>query len=310
VIAFVRTPKPVEKEQEKLLLELKDLSIGHERRRDIGDRLSKIGDTRRGVGLDKDGLPDIEWLPVTPGGQLTIEKQTFTVQPFYIARYPVTYVQYEAFVKAKDGFDNPEWWRDMPKEYQLQKLKEQYQKSWNHPRDNVSWYQSVAFTRWLNSRLRGWQFPDLVNANGAKLIVGQDAQVRLPTELEWQWAAQGGSQQRKYPWGEWKDGYANTDKANLNRTVAVGMYPQGTAVCGAEDMSGNVLEWCLNEYSNPKDVAIDNGTNVLVLRGGAFLSNAYYAASAVRYDNFANSDDFRFGCRVVFCPPYPSVSDL
>jgi formylglycine-generating enzyme required for sulfatase activity len=147
-------------------------------------------------------------------------------------------------VNDKDGFNNPEWWRDMPQKYQMYELREPSQKSLNHIYDSLSWYQSVAFTRWLNNRLGGRSFPDL--GNGVKLVVGQNAQVRLPLEWEWQWSAKGGSQQRKYPWGEWKEGNANTREAGLGRTVAVGMYPQGAALCGAEDLSGNEWEWCLN----------------------------------------------------------------
>jgi len=225
------TAKP-ETEQEKLLREIADPRTSHQRRLEIGDSLDKIGDTRPGVGLRQDGLPDIDWLPVAPGGKITIEGENFTVQPFYIAKYLITYAQYEAFVKDPQGYNNPEWWQGMPKEYQPQKLGEPRTRFINSPRDTISWYQSVAFARWLNQRLKGWQFPALGSQSGQPWIIGQNAQVRLPTELEWQWAAQGGSQQRKYPWGKWQEGYANTKAAGLGRTTAVGIYPQGAASVG------------------------------------------------------------------------------
>ncbi len=284
----------IEPEQTRLLRKVADPRTTHMQRRDIGDRLSVIGDTRPGIGVREDGTPDIVWLPVAPGGEIEIEEQSYSVQPFYIAQYPVTYAQYEAFVNAPDGYYNLQWWEGMPKEYQPQKLDEQAMKSWNNPRDNISWYQSVAFTRWLDRRWRGLQLGNSGSAIG--LVVGQNAQVRLPTEWEWQWAAQGGSQPREYPWeGGWQAGYANTSEAGLNRPVAVGMYPQGVAECGALDMSGQVWEWCQNKYSNSDENR--------VLRGGSFRHSAGHAACAYRDSYLPHPGHDPFGCRlVVACP--------
>jgi formylglycine-generating enzyme required for sulfatase activity len=301
---IAQPPKPPElSEPEKLLRELENRSTTHERRRDIGIRLAEIGDIRPGVGVRADGLPDIVWLPVTPGGNITLEidkkPQTFQVAPFYIAKYPVTFVQYEAFFKAKDGFDNPQWWEGMPKQYQRQELEEQVFKGLTNPRDNVSWYQSVAFARWLNHQLQG-QSATIAGSN-TPLTIGQNAEVRLPLEWEWQWAAQGGSEKRKYPWGQWQAGYANTYEAGLQQTIAVGMYPHGAAICEAMDMSGQLWEWCANKYSSPKNMLMDNGTRVV--RGGSFIAPANDAACAFRgailaYDHFRSS-----GFRLVVSAP-------
>ena len=87
----------------------------HERRRDIGDRLAVIGDTRPGVGV-KDGLPDVAWLPVKGSdGKYKFEFGEFEVPDFYIAQYQVTYAQYQVF--AESDYDNPRWWDGFPKEY-------------------------------------------------------------------------------------------------------------------------------------------------------------------------------------------------
>ena len=294
-------PATPESEREMMLREIADLSISHTRRLQIGDRLSEIGDTRRGVSVREDGLPDIAWLPVYPGGTLAIKEQIFEVAPFYIAQYQVTFAQYEAFVKAADGYQNAEWWQGFPKEYQQpQKLNEQYHKGLNMPRDKVSWYQSVAFGRWLNKRMRGGQLPN-PSGSGNPLIVGNNAQVRLPTEWEWQWAAQGGSQQRAYPWGAWQEGYANTGAVGLQRTTAVGMYPQGLAVCGAMDMSGNVWEWCLNKYEEPEKAAVDKSGDTRVVRGGSFVSLPGLASCASRPRDSPDGGSYGFGFRVVVC---------
>ena len=51
----------------------------------------------------------------------------------------------------------------------------------NHPAENVSWYDAVAYCRWLSKRL-GYE-------------------IQLPTEWEWQQAATGGDPTNQYPWG-------------------------------------------------------------------------------------------------------------
>ncbi len=151
--------------------------------------------------------------------------------------------QYQAFVEADDGFDNLAWWQGMPEAYQRQKLAEQRTQLSNNPRDGISWYQSVAFARWMNHRLHGVEMPH--PSGKGVLQVGDNAQIRLPTEWEWQWAAQNGAEERTYPWGEADTGYTNTEDSGLEQVVAVGMYPHGAAACGALDMAGNLMEWCI-----------------------------------------------------------------
>jgi formylglycine-generating enzyme required for sulfatase activity len=150
--------------------------------------LDKSGDTRPSVGVRADGLPDILWCPVTTGGRITRKiddkPQTFSVAPFFIVKYPVTFAQSEAFVKARDGFNNLAWWKGFPSEYQRQKLAEQYHKGSNKPCDEFSWYQTVAFCRWLNYRFEGSKLS--FGDSGNRSIIGQNAEIRLPTEWEWQ----------------------------------------------------------------------------------------------------------------------------
>ncbi len=109
----------IEPEQERLLSELEKLpkdASSHERRRDIGDRLAVIGDSRPGVGV-KDGLPNIAWLPMDGSdGKIEFHDQEykvygeFVIMPFYIAKYPVSYTQYQAF--ADSDYADLKWWRE------------------------------------------------------------------------------------------------------------------------------------------------------------------------------------------------------
>jgi formylglycine-generating enzyme required for sulfatase activity len=98
------------------------------------------------VGLRADGLPDIVWCEV-PGGEVTLEGNagTFTVEPFHIAQYPVTYSQYRAFLEAEDGYHNPAWWRGLWVDRPPEKPGRQFQRYGNHPAENVAWVEAVPF---------------------------------------------------------------------------------------------------------------------------------------------------------------------
>jgi len=306
----------IELEQARLLRELDKRETTHERRRDIGDRLAVIGDTRPGVGV-KDGVPEIAWLPVAPGGDITIEKQKFTVQPFFVAKYLITYAQFQTFLDASDGFEDARWWEGMPDDYKKQSIESQRIKITNAPRDSVSWYQCVAFARWVNDRLRGLTLVGTTPASSAvktdnagadnagivpTMVVGDDAMIRLPTEWEWQWMAQGGKLMKAYPWGDWQEGYANTSEAGLSRTTAVGMYAHGAAECGALDVGGNLFEWCLNDKNKIDQISISSNEQK-VLRGGSFPSLQDSAAASYRHNfNPPNWHNFN-GLRLVVSAP-------
>lgn len=128
-------------------------------RMQIGIELAELGDPRPGVGV-REGVPDMVWLPVEVSpDKVTIKTDEreigpVIIRPFFIAQYQVTYAQYQAFVEAEDGYQNKQWWLNFPEEYQPQTLNEQRTKSANNPRDSISWYQAVAFARWLDAKYR------------------------------------------------------------------------------------------------------------------------------------------------------------
>ncbi len=291
--------------------EIENVATTARRRLEIGNILAEMGDSRPGVAV-KGGVPDIAWLPVAPGGEIMIprhwrpdapgetekfiHKGPFHVEPFYIAKYLVTLAQYQAFIDAGDGHGKLIWWQGMPVTYQRQKLAEQQSILANRPRDTISWYQAVAFARWLNHRLQGFELP---HPTGQGVMeVEKNAQVRLPTEWEWQWAAQNGVEERPYPWGNFRPNFANTAELGLKQSTAVGMFPQGGAACGALDMAGNLMEWCLNDKADPTIIDVGS-TATKVLRGGDWGYNSDNATTRYCDDEKPNALDPLNGFRLV-----------
>ncbi|MEF8725034.1 hypothetical protein E4Q23_08090 [Candidatus Accumulibacter phosphatis] len=271
-----------------LLDELASDKTPHHRREEIGLRLNQMGDPRRGVGLTSAGLPDIVWIDIAGGGEVTLEgraTEVFVVKPLRISRYPITWQQYGAFLSAEDGYHDRRWWRKLVQRKQPGDTRWGFQ---NHPAINIAWSDAVAFCRWLSEH---WQ------------LTGPET-LRLPTEWEWQWVAQGGVMKRKYPWGsDWNPARANSHESGTSRTMAVGMYPLG-APDGEllADLAGNVWEWCLNEYDHPANTQI-GGDISRTLRGGSWLDFPGDLRTGKREEFSPDDRDGDIGFRVVLAPP-------
>jgi len=194
----------------------------------------------------------------------------------------------------------------------------------NHPVVGVTWYEALAFTRWLTARWR---------ASGL-LLPGWE--VRLPSEAEWEKGARGGETvpaapvvvaagrwdagaprlvrnphpERRFPWVEYVGPrLANTSESAINATSAAGLFPLGASPCGCEEMAGTVWEWTRSvqaQYPYRPDDGRENlsaGINEgRVLRGGAYYSESNSCRCA-RRDR--NNPYYRFdycGLRALVAP--------
>ena len=231
-------------------------------------------DHRPGVGLRADKLPDIDWTPISGKLPFTYQKgeksraKKLKLPSFEIARYPITNRQFQAFIDA-GGYTNNRWWLGL-----AQRFEHPEKQSWsdpNAPRETVSWYEAVAFCRWLGHAL-----------------YADDSTIQLPTEQQWERAARG-TEGNEYPWlGEYRAGHANCDESAsdieggtyVGRTTAVGIYPYPSEE-GVHDLAGNVWEWCLNEHDKPERIDI-GGDASRVLRGGSWDFDAMDLRAADR----------------------------
>jgi formylglycine-generating enzyme required for sulfatase activity len=215
-----------------------------------------------------------DWIEI-PGGRGTMKTDessvtlTIPTETYWISKYPITNAQFAKFIEA-GGYKNQQWWT--PAGW-AQREKEKWTEprywtdsKWNgveHPVVGVSWFESVAFCLWLS------------NVTGEKIM--------LPTEAQWQYAAQG-TDGREYPWGKKWDASRcnnNVDSKGIGKTSPVRQYEgKGDSPFGVVDMAGNVWEWCLTDYEN-KTNDVNSGATNRVLRGGSW---DYYVADFFRCD--------------------------
>jgi sulfatase modifying factor 1 len=231
------------------------------------------------------------------------------VNPFAIAPHAVTVDEFAAFTRAtgyrttaaRDGWsfvfagflpdDAPPtravvaapWWRQV------------FGADWAHPEGPVS-----------DARTRGDHPVTHVSRDDAERYC-EWAGVRLPTEAEWEYAARGGLEGQRYPWGDelhplgehrcniWQgefpthntveDGWAGTCPVDAFAPNGFGLY----------NVAGNVWEWT----ADPFDPGHPEGP--AAMRGGSHLCHVSYCERyrvAARTGNAPDSTSGNVGFRV------------
>ena len=157
----------------------------------------------------------------------------------------------------------------------------------------------VAFVNWVNAEAYCfWADPSIGSG-----------QVRLPTEAEWEKAARGGMEGKKYPWGDsspvCSQGAENGAQFNdcSGKTVEVSSFNSNGY--GLYDMSGNVWEW-VNDWYDSGYYANSPISNPLgpssggskVQRGGSWFNDNDVLRSAYRagYSPISFTSYFGFRC--------------
>jgi sulfatase modifying factor 1 len=266
--------------------------------------------TRGTAPADLDAIAAAQHLPRT-WFEDESPAQRVSVEAFRIDRHQVTNAQFAQFTEAtgyrtvaeRRGFGltyGEEFWEHTPGACWRQPTGPHGPSAsdWrDHPVVHIAWPDADAYAAW--------------------------AGLRLPTELEWEYAARG-MQARTWPWGDtWDPTVANTaertnrgqritDMASwrawwlsyrreypLPGTTPVGSFPEGDSPFGVSDMAGNVMEWTAETY-RPYDPTRSYGDlydaaagRYKVNRGGGWMNYRFQvrggermAADPIQYSNY------------------------
>lgn len=196
------------------------------------------------------------------------------LEAYSIDVYPVTCGQYQQFITT-EGYHNPQYWSQKGWHW-LQKNSISQPLYWlntpqhqNHPVYGVSYYEAEAYANFVGKR--------------------------LPTEAEWEKAAQFQNLELSGKVEVEVEGETHYSLGNHNNlvghTTPVNNYPETQTMWGCYDMLGNIWEWT-NSWFSPyegfssypyqgySEVYFDNEHKVL--KGGSYVTRPYVLRNSFR----------------------------
>ncbi len=282
--------------------------------------------------VPSDGPPGMVWIP---GGTMirgsgnpkmrdAMPRHKAAVDGFWMDRTAVTNEQFEQFVKATgyvtvaERTPNPKDFPGAPPENLVAGSVVFTPPREAVPLDNhFRWWSYVKGANWRHpdgptSNLEGRaRHPVLQVAWEDAVAYAKWAGKRLPTEAEFEFAARGGLEDKKYAWGDelkpngkwmaniWQGKFPieNTEEDGFRAAAPVGSFPPNGY--GLYDMSGNVWQWCSDWYradyyqqlvaanqpvrnpQGPRDSFDPSERNVAkrVMRGGSYLCCDQYCSA-------------------------------
>ena len=221
---------------------------------------------------------------------------TVQLDAFFMDIHPVSVGRFKKFMEATKYKTRPMkfegWWGDSLTMNQYWDKVTEFAATPDHPMVMVDWFDAIEYAQWAGKR--------------------------LPTEAEWEYAARGGLVGKRYPW---QDEITPEDASFYSDTGKDGIQPVGnsrTNRYGLLDIVGNIWEWCLDAYEerfytkSPKRCPIaghEDAKDVIynfkqvdtnrVLRGGAWVNDAYYLRVSCRESGYPSSTMNHRGFRCV-----------
>ncbi len=220
------------------------------------------------------------------------------LEDFYIGKMEVTLAQFRDFVVAtgyrtdaeRGGgsyiWTNLGWARQSGINWRHDEKGDLRDTMLPYPVVHVSWNDALHYCNWLSDRE---QLRQVYNFSGDSVAVDTSANgYRLPSEAEWEYAAAGGKTQIKFPFS----GSENLAEAGwYSGNARKSAHPVGQKkanALGLFDCSGNVWEWCQDEYA-PGQRSV---------RGGSWSNNPRHCRISNRSSRFADGRDCNLGFRV------------
>jgi gliding motility-associated lipoprotein GldK len=261
-----------------------------------------------------------------PASQINLNKQV-TIGGFYMDETEITNNEYRQFIDVmlKDSVsvlgedyimtelypDTTVWVRDFS-HHMGDPMMEYY---YSHPAFDeypvvgVDWFAAKYFCEWRTKHLNNWR---------AEQGLWKMPNFRLPSEAEWEYAARGGRDMAKYPWGNpyirnakgcmlanFKPGRGNYYDDGFMYNAPVASYFSNDF--GLYDMAGNVSEWCEDAHFDAAVPVVwdlnptyyDDNEPRKIVRGGSWKDIAYYLETGTRSFEYQDTTKSYIGFRTV-----------